>query len=293
MPLRWTFVHLKSDDSFTRCSTRVHLAVVLLTLIVFQISSKSEHVSLDPFCSENNFVLFIFHNQFHWLQCHHSHKLPSVQSRIPTSAFLFWSRPYSTGVITKSPFEANILRILKSEIDYQSDYAPPHQPAMKFNSFAVEDRAGELWMIMVGKFGDSEDIKIEATMFDGCVSVPRVGDDATGEDLRLHISVIVDISKTDGSKTVEFVCSAWPNTLEIHKVYAFSSSSSRDNKLVRPYIGPHFGKLSGELRRTLGQFLEARGVNDELSVFLHEYMIKKDRIELIRWLRNPKSFVEI
>ncbi|KAK2638472.1 hypothetical protein Ddye_026267 [Dipteronia dyeriana] len=133
---------------------------------------------------------------------------------------------------------------------------------MKFNSFTVEDRAGEQWMIMVGKkkFGDSEDIKIEATMFDGCVSVPRVGDDATGEDLRLHISLIVDISKTDGSITVEFVCSAWPNTLEIHNVYAFSGSS-RDNKLVRPYIGPHFGKLSRELRRTLRQFFEARGVS--------------------------------
>ncbi|KAH7574076.1 hypothetical protein JRO89_XS03G0248300 [Xanthoceras sorbifolium] len=229
--------------------------------------------------------------QFHCLQCHLSHGgTPSVQSRNATLAFLFRSRPYSTGVITKSPFEANILRILRSEIDYQSDYAPPHQPVTKFNSFAVEDRAGEQWMTMNGKFGDSEDIKIEATMFDGFVSVPRVGDDATGEDTRLHISVIVDISKRDGPETVEFVCSAWPDALEIHNIYVFSTS--RDNKLVRPYIGPHFGKLSGELRRTLREFLEARGVNDELSVFLHEYMLNKDRIELVRWLQNLKYFVE-
>ncbi|TXG62239.1 hypothetical protein EZV62_013602 [Acer yangbiense] len=229
--------------------------------------------------------------QFHFLQCHRSHRTPSVQPRIGTPTFLFRSRPYSTDVITKSPFEANILRILCSEIDYQSDYAPPHQPATKFNTFAVEDRAGEQWMTMNGKFGDSEDIKIEATMFDGFVSVPRVGDDATGEDARLHISVIVDISKRDGSKTAQFICSAWPDTLEIHNVYVFSTTS-RDNKLVRPYIGPHFGKLSGELRRALHEFLKARGVNDELSVFLHEYMMNKDRIELIGWLCNLKSFVE-
>ncbi|KAK4854507.1 hypothetical protein QYF36_025069 [Acer negundo] len=61
-------------------------------------------------------------------------------------------------LITKSPFEANILRILYSEIDYQSDYVPPHQPAVKFNSFAVEDGQGEQWMTMNGKFDDSEDI---------------------------------------------------------------------------------------------------------------------------------------
>ncbi|KAK3211474.1 hypothetical protein Dsin_016180 [Dipteronia sinensis] len=229
--------------------------------------------------------------QFQWLQCHRSHRIPSVQSRIGTSAFLFRTRPYSTDIITKSPFDSNILRILCSEIDYQSEYAPPHQPATKFNSFAVEDRAGEQWMTMNGKFGDSEDIKIDATMFDGFVSVPRVGDDATGEDARLHISVIVDITKIDGSKTAQFICSAWPDALEIHNVYVFSSTS-RDNKLVRPYIGPHFRKLSGELRRALREFLKARGVNDELSVFLHEYMMNKDRIELIGWLWNLKSFVE-
>ncbi|KAI9192705.1 hypothetical protein LWI28_026824 [Acer negundo] len=155
--------------------------------------------------------------------------------RIGTPTFLFRSRPYSTDVITKSPFEANILRILCSEIDYQSDYAPPHQPATKFNSFAVEDRAGEQWMTMNGKFRDSEDIKIEATMFDGFVSIPRVGDDAT-------------------------------DTLEIHNVYVFSTTS-RDNKLVRPYIGPHFGKLSGELRRALHEFLKARGPSETFKSF--------------------------
>ncbi|XP_031279536.1 uncharacterized protein At2g39795, mitochondrial isoform X1 [Pistacia vera] len=222
----------------------------------------------------------------HGLQRHHG--TPSIQSRNAPSTFLFQSRYYATDLITKSPFEANILRILRNEIDYQSEYAPPHQPATKFNSFTVEDRAGEQWVIMNRKSGDNEDIKIEVTMFDGLVSVPKVGDDSTGEDVRLHISVIVDISKADGSDFLEFVCSAWPDALEIHKVYVLS----RDNKLARPYMGPHFRNLSGELRKTLREYLEARGVNDELSVFLHEYMMNKDRIELIRWLGNVKSFVE-
>lgn len=53
-----------------------------------------------------------------------------------------------------------------------------------------------------------------------------------------------------------------------------------------------FRNLSGELRKTLREYLEARGVNDELSGFLHNYMMNKDRIELIRWLGNVKSFVE-
>ncbi|KAL9363510.1 hypothetical protein Peur_046295 [Populus x canadensis] len=56
-------------------------------------------------------------------------------------------------------------------------------------------------------------------MFDGYVTVPKLGDVASGEDLRHHISVIVDISRGDGGEKLEFLCSAWPDHLEIQKVY--------------------------------------------------------------------------
>lgn len=49
------------------------------------------------------------------------------QSRNAISTFPFQSSPYSTETITKSPFEANILRILRNEIEYQIEYTPPHQ----------------------------------------------------------------------------------------------------------------------------------------------------------------------
>ena len=88
-------------------------------------------------------------------------------------------------------------------------------------------------MTMRGKFGDDEDIKIEVTMFDGYELSPK--HDSDGEDVRLHISVLVDISKGDGSNDLEFICSAWPDGLEILNVYLLR----RDKKLARPpYIGP-------------------------------------------------------
>ncbi|KAG5225213.1 hypothetical protein OIU78_023415 [Salix suchowensis] len=216
---------------------------------------------------------------------------PLLQSRNSiTSSFLFQSsRPYSTdNKITKSPLEANILRIIDKEIDYQSEYAPPHQPETRFHSFTVEDQPGEQWMIMRGKYDDIEDIKLEVTMFDGYVTVPKLGDDATGEDVRLHISFIVDVSKGDGGENLEFLCSAWPDRLEIQKVYLL-----RGEKMPgRPYMGPDFRKLNRELQKRLREYLDARGVNDELSFFLHEYMLNKDRIELIQWFGKVKSFVE-
>lgn len=53
-----------------------------------------------------------------------------------------------------------------------------------------------------------------------------------------------------------------------------------------------YRKLDAKIQKELKEYLEARGVNDELSVFLHEYMMNKDRTELIQWFGDVKSFVE-
>lgn len=151
----------------------------------------------------------------------------------------------------------------------------------------MEDRPGEQWITLRGKFGENETIKIEATMFDGSVIIPKSGDDSTAENVCLHISLLVDISKGEECD-LEFVCSAWPDSIEIQKVYIFR----RDGSLPRPYMGPNFMDLDKKLQNALFDFLKARGVNDDLSVFLHEFMMNKDRSELIQWLTNAKSFVE-
>lgn len=53
-----------------------------------------------------------------------------------------------------------------------------------------------------------------------------------------------------------------------------------------------FRDLDKKLQSALLELLKARGVNDDLSVFLQEFIMNKDRIELIRWLGKVRSFVE-
>ena len=53
-----------------------------------------------------------------------------------------------------------------------------------------------------------------------------------------------------------------------------------------------FRKLSGKIQTKFREFLAERGIDKELSMFLHEYMMNKDRCELIRWLGTVESFVE-
>lgn len=191
------------------------------------------------------------------------------------------TKPYSL-------FESKIIRLVRNEIQYQSDYAPPHQPVAEFDRFMVEDRPGEQWITLRGKSAEDENIKIEATMFDGSVFAPKSGGESTGEEVRLHISLLVDIWKGEQNELMEFVCSAWSDALEIQKVYIFRHGGFP----TRPYMGPNIKDMSTKLQNGFYEFLRTRGVNDDLSKFLHEYMMNKDRIELIQWLLKLQSVIE-
>ena len=110
------------------------------------------------------------------------------------------------------------------------------QPVTKFGSFIIDDRPGEQWIRLKRKYAD-EDIKVEVTMFDGAVPAPNsVGKGGIGEEMQLHITLIVNISKGEGGNVLEIMCSAWPDTIEIKRLFI----RSNDKMVAQPYAGPEF-----------------------------------------------------
>ncbi|XAR67828.1 hypothetical protein NMG60_11002749 [Bertholletia excelsa] len=209
--------------------------------------------------------------------------IPQQQPNVPLQTRNYISE------MRKLAFEGNILRLLRNEIQYELDRSPPlQQPVPKFNSFVVDERPGEQWIRLNRKFGENEEIKVEVTMFDGSAPVQKTGSIDAGEDVKLHITFIVDIFKEDRSDALEFVCSAWSDSIEIQRVFMRGCGQMVD----QPYTGPGFKELDDQLQDSLYHFLEARGINDDLAVFLHEYMRNKDKTEFIRWMGTVKSFIE-
>ncbi|KAK2378449.1 Mitochondrial glycoprotein family protein [Trifolium repens] len=188
----------------------------------------------------------------------------------------------------KEAFEGQISRLLRTEIQYELHSSPPsNPPTNKFGSFLVDGRPGDRWVTLKRQFAD-ENIKVEVTMFDGAVPAPKKsGGVANADEVQLHITLIVNISKGDGS-VLEIMCSAWPDNIEIKRLFI------RTNKKMsaEPYAGPDFEELDDELQESLYDFLEARGINDELAKYLHQYMKHKDKTELIGWMEKVKSFNE-
>ncbi|KAL3511956.1 hypothetical protein ACH5RR_024673 [Cinchona calisaya] len=188
----------------------------------------------------------------------------------------------------KEAFEGNILRLLRNEIQYELDRSPPSQHIPEFNLFIVDEKPGEQWIRLQKKFGETEDIRVDVTMFDASVPAKKPGGVVAGGDVQLHITMIVNVFKGEGSDVLEFICSAWPDTIEIRKVF----TRGHDRITAQPYTGPGFKNLDDKLQDSLYDFLETRGINDDLAAFLHNYMKNKDKTEFIRWMGTVKSFIE-
>ncbi|TKY64616.1 mitochondrial protein [Spatholobus suberectus] len=184
------------------------------------------------------------------------------------------------------------LHIEHAQISFRGKHfeTPPlrDSPVTKFNSFMVDGRAGERWITLKRQHAD-EHIKLEVTMFDGAVPVPTPnGDVANSDEMQMHITVIVTISKGEDGGVLEIMCSAWPDSIEIKRLFI----RANEKMLADPYAGPEFTELDDELQDRLYDFLEVRGINDDLAVFLHQYMKHKDKAEFIRWMERVKSFIE-
>ncbi|USP73288.1 hypothetical protein yc1106_00562 [Curvularia clavata] len=57
------------------------------------------------------------------------------------------------------------------------------------------------------------------------------------------------------------------------------------------YTGPPFNNLDEDLQILLEKYLEERGINTRLALFIPDYIDHKEQKEYVRWLNNVKNFV--
>ncbi|GJN34605.1 hypothetical protein PR202_gb23283 [Eleusine coracana subsp. coracana] len=198
----------------------------------------------------------------------------------------------SAVVPLRSPLDERLLRILRSEISYIADRRPPYPAPSSFKSFTVEDRPGEQWVYLhAARAGAvTEKVKVEATMLD-CTTDPLPEDaplfqriESLERGPRQHLSLFVEVVRGGGDRVLEFVCSAWPDELAVRHVLAYTEGRG---------IGCRdFVRLKAAEREAVIKFLKDREVDEQLAGFLHEYMVNKGRMELLRWLKTIESFVD-
>jgi complement component 1 Q subcomponent-binding protein len=111
-----------------------------------------------------------------------------------------------------------------------------------------------------------------------------------------RVNVVVE-KPGKGALAIETV--AQDGMIVIDNVYYFADAAHAHAKTAEKiherqdlYAGPPFSNLDEDLQVLLEKYLEERGINTALAIFVPDYIDMKEQREYLTWLSNVKRFVE-
>jgi complement component 1 Q subcomponent-binding protein, mitochondrial len=118
------------------------------------------------------------------------------------------------------------------------------------------------------------------------------GDDDLNQDPSFPARVNITIEKP-GQGALQIETIAQDGEIVIENTYYFSKAELANAKTAdldwskrNLYVGPPFGNLDEELQVLLERYLEERGINTALALWIPEYIDLKEQREYLNWLSS-------
>lgn len=92
-----------------------------------------------------------------------------------------------------------------------------------------------------------------------------------------------------GGEELVFDCEA-RSEVTIRRVLLVPSGGSVDD--YSSYMGPVFDELEPDMQTAFHDYLEARGINDDLSSFICMYSDAKEQKEFVSWMKGVRNFLD-
>ncbi|RQM08329.1 hypothetical protein DH86_00003831 [Scytalidium sp. 3C] len=127
-------------------------------------------------------------------------------------------------------------------------------------------------------------------------SVETEGEEEVPESFPARLNIVIE-KAGKGALSVESV--AQDGMIVVDNVYyytdaahAYAKTAEKVREREDLYVGPPFGNLDEDLQVLLEKYLDERGINTALALFVPDYIDMKEQKEYLRWLSNVKTFVE-
>ncbi|KAF2129981.1 mitochondrial glyco protein [Dothidotthia symphoricarpi CBS 119687] len=121
-------------------------------------------------------------------------------------------------------------------------------------------------------------------------------DESNAQGFPAHASIRIE---RPGKGALAIEATAQDGDFLIEDLYYFPSADLADPATAEKdwsrrtlYTGPPFNNLDEDLQILLEKYLEERGINTRLALFIPDYIDHKEQKEYIRWLNNVKTFIE-
>lgn len=181
--------------------------------------------------------------------------------------------------------------------------------------FEIKDTPGAEEVVLSRKFGD-ETITVTFSIADLNAIDPEAAyedqamadeedmknpeeaeeDSDSPESFPARVNVIIE-KPGKGAMAVETI--AQEGQIIIDNVYYYKDAKLAHAKTAELahnrqdlYVGPPFGNLDEDLQVVLERYLDERGINTALALFVPDYIDMKEQKEYLKWLENMKGFVE-
>ncbi|KAK7676393.1 hypothetical protein QCA50_011475 [Cerrena zonata] len=230
--------------------------------------------------------------------------LPAFRSiAVPASrAFSVSARRFGEGA-SDIALTQKLSEELKYEKETGTEGVPEFLKSFKAqNVWAIEDTAGNDEVVLSRKFGNETirlvfsiaDIQQEAEFEN---ENEEEGAEETNNSYPVRCSFSITKDSAPGALTIDAICQDGSFIVDNLSYYADKAvgtelTAEADWKRRGLYIGPQFDTLDVTVQEEFEKFIQERGINESLALFIPEYAEHKEQKEYIGWLANVKSFVE-
>ncbi|EIN08552.1 regulatory protein suaprga1 [Punctularia strigosozonata HHB-11173 SS5] len=233
----------------------------------------------------------------------------SAWTNAPRSAFSTSSRVQkagSTDLALSQKFEEE----LKYELEASAEQTDEPEFLKTFKAqghWTIDNVDGADEVTLVRKFGN-EEIRMMFSIADlQSPAEPEFEEEGTEAEQESSeqpltsypIRVAFAITKSDapGAIQVDAMCQEGAFLIENVSYYAdakLGTAVTADADWSRRglYVGPQFETLDVGLQEEFEKWLQERGINETLALFVPEFCEYKEQKEYVRWLGNMKKFIE-
>lgn len=172
--------------------------------------------------------------------------------------------------------------------NYEPDFSPEEDGAFGDELDEYQGSSQQQQSLQQQKRGNAE-LESEAEEFE-------LDEDEPSGTVPVRLNIVIE-KPNKGALNVEAV--AQDGTVVVENVFyyndpkiALNADPEAVHKGVNAYSGPMFGSLDEDLQILLERYLEERGINSALAVFVTDFIDYKEQKEYLNWLKNVKAFVD-
>ncbi|KAF5389597.1 hypothetical protein D9757_004181 [Collybiopsis confluens] len=200
-------------------------------------------------------------------------------------------------------YEKETIAELASEPDFLRDFKAQ-------GKWQLEDVTFNDEVNMTRKFGN-ENLRLTFSIVDirgehdeafDNESAPEEGEEGSNEEevlttYPIRASLTVTKSGVTGAMSIDMMCQEGQFVVDNIAYYregglVTDSTAEGDWRRRGIYMGPQFDTLDVGLQEEFDKFLQERGIDGNLALFIPEFAEYKEQAEYVRWLEGVKGFVD-